>query len=46
MEDSCRNLADYLVGTPAEAARDFVQSAIAHAGEYADNATVLIADLA
>jgi serine/threonine protein phosphatase PrpC len=46
LEDGCRNLADYLVGTPAEAARDFTESAIAHAGEYADNATVLIADLA
>jgi hypothetical protein len=31
---------------PAEAARDFTQAAIAHAGEYADNATVLVADLA
>lgn len=45
LEDNGCNLADYLVGTPAEAARDFTQSAIAHAGEYADNATVLIADL-
>jgi len=45
LEDSCRNLADYLIGTPTEAARDFTQSAIDHAGEYADNATVLIADL-
>jgi serine/threonine protein phosphatase PrpC len=45
LEDSCRNLPDYLLGTPAEAARDFTRSAIAHAGEYADNATVLIADL-
>ncbi|MFE2563065.1 PP2C family protein-serine/threonine phosphatase [Streptomyces mirabilis] len=45
LEDSCRNLADYLVGTPAEAARGFVRSAIDHAGERADNATVLVADL-
>jgi serine/threonine protein phosphatase PrpC len=45
LEDSCRNLANYLIGTPAEAARDFTESAIAHAGGYADNATVLIADL-
>jgi serine/threonine protein phosphatase PrpC len=46
LEDSCRNLADYLIGTPAEAARDFVQSAIDHAGTHVDNTTVLIADLA
>jgi serine/threonine protein phosphatase PrpC len=45
LEDSCRNLPDYLLGTPTEAARDFTESAIAHAGGHADNATVLIADL-
>jgi serine/threonine protein phosphatase PrpC len=45
LEDSLRNLADYLVGTPREAARDFVQSAIDHGSGYADNATVLVADL-
>ncbi|QDN57375.1 mucin-2 [Streptomyces sp. S1D4-20] len=45
LEDSCRDLADYLIGDPAEAARDFVRSAIDHAGTRADNATVLIADL-
>jgi len=32
--------------TPAEAVRDFTQSAIAHPGTRADNATALIADLA
>ncbi|KOU62066.1 hypothetical protein ADK57_25885 [Streptomyces sp. MMG1533] len=45
LEDSCRTLSDYLIGTPTEAARDFTQAAIDHAGQYADNATVLIADL-
>ena len=45
LEDSARNLADYLTGTPSEAARDFTTSAIAHAGTYADNATVLVTDL-
>jgi len=45
LEDSCRNLADYLTGTPAHAAHDFVQAAIDHATTRADNATVLIADL-
>lgn len=46
LEDSCRNLPDYLTGSPAAAARDFTESAIAHASMHADNATVLIADLA
>ncbi|MEH0574320.1 mucin-2 [Streptomyces sp. B21-108] len=45
LEDSCRNLADYLVGDPREAARDFVTSAIDHASARADNATVLVADI-
>ncbi|MFE5368176.1 PP2C family protein-serine/threonine phosphatase [Streptomyces mirabilis] len=45
LEDNGCTLADYLAGTPAEAARDFARAAIAHAGGYADNATVLIADL-
>lgn len=45
LEDSLRNLADYLVGDPREAARDFVTAAVDHAGRYADNATVLVADL-
>ncbi|MFJ1561884.1 hypothetical protein [Streptomyces mirabilis] len=38
-------LADYLMGAHVEAARDFAESAIAHAGTRADNATVLVADL-
>ena len=45
LEDSCRNLANYLVGDPAPTARDFVQAAIYHAGPHVDNATVLVADL-
>ena len=45
LEDSCRNLADYLIGDPGETARDFVQGAIDHASARADNATVLVADL-
>lgn len=45
LEDSLRNLADYLDGDPREAARDFVTSAVEHASSHADNATVLIADL-
>lgn len=45
LEDSCRDLANYLTGTPGETARDFVQAAIDHASVRADNATVLVADL-
>jgi serine/threonine protein phosphatase PrpC len=45
LEDSLRNLADYLNGTPREAARDFVQAAVDHASSHADNATVLVADI-
>ena len=45
LEDSGRNLADYLIGDPAETARGFVQAAVDHAGTHVDNATVLIADL-
>lgn len=45
LEDSLRDLADYLTGDPRDAARDFVQSAIDHATVHADNATVLVADL-
>lgn len=45
LEDSLRNLADYLIGDPRTAARDFVTSAIEHASAHADNASVLIADL-
>jgi PPM family protein phosphatase len=45
LEDNGSHLSDHLIGTPAEAARGFTKAAIAHAGEYADNATVLVADL-
>jgi serine/threonine protein phosphatase PrpC len=45
LEDSARNLAKYLDGNPRRAATDFVTAAIEHAGDYADNATVLVADL-
>lgn len=45
LEDSCRNLADYLIGDPVETARGFVQAAIDHGSAHADNATVLVADL-
>ncbi|MEU9412265.1 protein phosphatase 2C domain-containing protein [Streptomyces sp. NPDC048281] len=45
LEDSGRNLADYLTGSPEQAARDIADSAIAHTGAYADNATALVADL-
>lgn len=45
LEDSLRNLADYLTGDPSYAARDFVTAAVEHATLHADNATVLIADL-
>lgn len=45
LEDSLRNVADYLIGDPGETARGFVQAAVDHASAHADNATVLIADL-
>ena len=45
LEDNERRLCDYLTGSPVQAARDFTESAVAFGGEYADNATVLIADL-
>ncbi|MET7889323.1 PP2C family serine/threonine-protein phosphatase [Streptomyces avermitilis] len=45
LEDSARNLANYLEGNPKQAATDFTGAAIEHAGSYADNATVLVADL-
>lgn len=44
--DNDARLETYLTGTPAEAARDFTEVAVSWGGEYADNATVLIADLA
>ncbi|HEY6117125.1 MAG TPA: mucin-2 [Candidatus Dormibacteraeota bacterium] len=45
LEDSCRDLADYLTGAPREVARGFVQASVDHASSHADNATVLVADL-
>lgn len=45
LEDSGRQLADYLIGDPAPTARGFVQAAVDHASTHADNASVLIADL-
>ncbi|MFD5491591.1 PP2C family protein-serine/threonine phosphatase [Streptomyces sp. NPDC127091] len=45
LEDSCRDLAKLLDGTPAEAARAFTRAAIDHASAHADNATVLVADI-
>ncbi|MFD9280231.1 PP2C family protein-serine/threonine phosphatase [Streptomyces mirabilis] len=45
LEDSARNLANYLGGNPRQAATDVVTAAVEHAGGYADNATVLVADL-
>ncbi|MFE9769802.1 PP2C family protein-serine/threonine phosphatase [Streptomyces sp. NPDC005808] len=45
LEDSARNLANYLDGNPEQASTDFVTSAVEHAGSYADNATVLVADV-
>jgi serine/threonine protein phosphatase PrpC len=45
LEDNGCHLSDYLIGSPAEAAVDFTESAIAFGGDRPDNATVLIADL-
>ncbi|MDQ1051763.1 PP2C family serine/threonine-protein phosphatase [Streptomyces sp. V4I2] len=45
LEDSARDLAAYLGSSPKRAAGDFVAAAIEHASSYADNATVLVADL-
>ncbi|MET9150048.1 mucin-2 [Streptomyces griseoflavus] len=48
-EDSGHHLADQLIGMPGEAARHFVDTAVATARAvahpYADNATVLVADI-
>jgi serine/threonine protein phosphatase PrpC len=48
-EDAGHTLSDYLIGDPAQAARDFVKAAVAQARSvptpHADNATVLIADI-
>ncbi|MER5582220.1 protein phosphatase 2C domain-containing protein [Streptomyces asoensis] len=45
LEDSARDLANYLHGSPRQAATDFVTAAIAHASLRADNATALVTDL-
>ncbi|MEU2026923.1 protein phosphatase 2C domain-containing protein [Streptomyces sp. NPDC016469] len=45
LEDSARDLSQYLAGAPADAARAFVRAAVAHAPVRADNATVLVADV-
>ncbi|WP_060902964.1 PP2C family protein-serine/threonine phosphatase [Streptomyces europaeiscabiei] len=45
LEDSARNLADYLIGSTRHAARNVAAFAIAHAGPHADNATALVTDL-
>ncbi|MFD0069603.1 mucin-2 [Streptomyces sp. NPDC059944] len=46
LEDSCRDLTRYLGWrSPRRAADNFVAAAIDHASSYADNATVLVADL-
>ncbi|MBC9730710.1 PP2C family serine/threonine-protein phosphatase [Streptomyces sp. TRM68367] len=51
-EDAGHHLSNYLIGTPAEAATDFVQTAISRANaahpdrpDWTDNATALVADL-
>jgi serine/threonine protein phosphatase PrpC len=48
-EDAEHTLSDHLIGDPSEAARHFVDTAVATAravsDPYADNATVLVADL-
>ena len=45
LEDSARNLADYLTGSPRFAARHVAAFAIGYAGPHIDNATALVADL-
>ncbi|WP_405654197.1 PP2C family protein-serine/threonine phosphatase [Streptomyces sp. NBC_00019] len=45
MEDSALNLADYLTGSPQQAARSVAAFAVAHAGPRPDNSTALVADL-
>ncbi|MFD8986238.1 PP2C family protein-serine/threonine phosphatase [Streptomyces sp. NPDC059564] len=44
LEDAEIAISDYLTGGPQKAARTLVEAAIAHSGERADNATVLVAD--
>ncbi|WP_435260584.1 protein phosphatase 2C domain-containing protein [Streptomyces sp. 1222.5] len=45
LEDSSRNLTDYLSGTPREAARAIATTALQVGRGRADNATALVADL-
>jgi serine/threonine protein phosphatase PrpC len=45
LEDSCLDVAQFLDGTPAQAARAVVRGAIDRAPLRADNATALVADL-
>ncbi|WP_331726144.1 mucin-2 [Streptomyces sp. NBC_01276] len=45
LEDAGIEISDYLTGRPQKAARTFVEAAISHGGERADNATALVADL-
>ncbi|MFD8737418.1 PP2C family protein-serine/threonine phosphatase [Streptomyces sp. NPDC059618] len=45
LEDSARTLTHYLSGSAKRAADTFVTAAIEHAARYADNVTVLVADL-
>lgn len=44
LEDSCRDLAAYLVGGVHEAAQGFVEAAIEHGPVRPDNASVLVVD--
>ncbi|MER7982469.1 mucin-2 [Streptomyces sp. NPDC095817] len=46
LEDSCRDLTQFLDTSAKRSADTFVTAAIEHASSYADNATVLVADLA
>ncbi|MFF2367794.1 protein phosphatase 2C domain-containing protein [Streptomyces sp. NPDC058122] len=45
LEDSARDLTQYVTGSAKRAATTFVSAAIEHGSSHADNATVLIADL-
>lgn len=46
LEDSCRDMAAYLTGSPRKAADALVEAAIDHGSHRPDNATCLVADLA
>lgn len=45
LEDSCVDLAEYVTGTPRQAARLLVADAVARASSTPDNATCLVVDL-